>query len=66
MMIMTTKMIYCWLQYVHYKENFLYVTNTTFSFRCDFQVIQMTEGLLYYKHVSAEQEQVSCHYIVKI
>jgi len=63
---MTTMMTYCWLQYVHYKVNFLYDTNTTFSFRWDFQVIQMTKGLLYYKHVSAEQEQASCHYIVKI
>lgn len=62
----TTIMTYCWLQYVHYKENYLYVTNITFSFRWDFQVIQTTEGLLYFKHVSAKQEQISCHYIAKI
>jgi len=66
MLMMTTMMTYCWLQYVHYKENFLYVTNNTFSLPWDFQVNQMTKGLLYFKHATTEQEQVSCHYIVKI
>lgn len=63
-MTMMMMMTYCWLQYVYYR-NFLYVTSTTFSI-WDFQVVQMTEGLLYFKHILTEQAQVSCHYIVKL